>query len=75
MSRHKEKHIVYGTAKVGEKGQIVISKEARDDFDIKPGDNVLILGKEGKGIGIVKANVLNKVMAKTLSGIMGGKND
>lgn len=42
------------TAKVGEKGQIVIPKEARDVFDIKTGDTLLLLGDEEQGIAIVK---------------------
>ena len=42
------------TAKVGEKGQIVIPKEAREVFDINPGDTLLLLGDEEKGIAIVK---------------------
>lgn len=37
------------TVTVGEKGQIVIPKQARDIFDIKPGDNLVILGDEKKG--------------------------
>jgi AbrB family looped-hinge helix DNA binding protein len=41
------------TAKVGEKGQIVILKEAREIFGIKPGDTVLLLGDETRGITIV----------------------
>ena len=41
------------TAKVGEKGQIVIPKEARDVFNIKPGDTLLLLGDEEQGIAIV----------------------
>lgn len=41
------------TAKVGEKGQIVIPKEAREIFGIKPGDTVLLLGDEAQGIAIV----------------------
>lgn len=44
------------TAKVGEKGQIVIPKEARDVFNIKPGDTVLLLGDDKKGIAIVDSS-------------------
>lgn len=40
------------TATVGEKGQIVIPKQARDVFDIKPGDTVVILGDEKRGLAI-----------------------
>ena len=42
------------TAKVGEKGQIVIPKEAREVFRIKPGDTLLILGDKERGIAIAK---------------------
>ena len=40
------------TATVGEKGQIVIPKQARDLFEIKPGDTLLLLGDEQRGIAI-----------------------
>ena len=40
------------TATVGEKGQIVIPKQARDIFGIKPGDTLLLLGDEDRGIAI-----------------------
>lgn len=49
----KGKH-VFGMVKVGDKGQIVIPAKARKIFDIKPGDNLLILGDEGQGIAIIK---------------------
>lgn len=52
MANPKGKYI--WTAKVGEKGQIVIPKEARDVFNIKPGDTLLLLGDEAQGIAIVK---------------------
>lgn len=42
------------TAKVGEKGQIVIPKEARELFEIQPGDTVLLLGDTEQGIAIVR---------------------
>ena len=41
------------TAKVGEKGQIVIPKEAREVFGIKPGDTLLLLADVRQGIAIV----------------------
>ena len=40
------------TATVGEKGQIVIPKQARDVFEIRPGDTLLLLGDEKRGIAI-----------------------
>lgn len=60
----KESQILYGTAKIGEKGQIVIPMKARKEFNLKPGDMVVIMGKKGKGIGIAKATTINKLLAK-----------
>ena len=54
----KGKHLL-GTAKVGEKGQIVIPKEARELFGIKPGDTLLILGDERVGIIATAPDVMN----------------
>lgn len=51
----KGKHI-FGTATMGERGQIVIPKKARDLFGIKPGDSMVILGDEAQGgIAIMKS--------------------
>lgn len=55
----KGRHI-FGTAKVGEKGQIVIPKEARELFGIRPGDTLLILGDENSGVIVSKPEVLRK---------------
>lgn len=52
------------TATVGEKGQIVIPKEARDIFNIKPGDTIIILGDEKRGMAIPPTNMFTEVMAK-----------
>lgn len=40
------------TVTVGEKGQIVIPKQARMVFDIKPGDTLILLADEKQGIAI-----------------------
>lgn len=52
----KNKYI--GISKVGEKGQIVIPKEAREIFDIKPGDSLVILCDKKKGMAILKSDVI-----------------
>ncbi len=48
---------IFGTVKVGERGQIVIPKAAREIFNIKPGDTLLLLGDEAQGIAIVRNDV------------------
>ena len=56
-----------GIAKVGEKGQIVIPKEARDMFGIKPGDCVVVLCDKKKGMAIVKSEVLESTIDKLMT--------
>ena len=56
----KGKHL-FGTAIVGEKGQIVIPKEARNLFNIQAGDTLLILGDDKNGIFITKPDVMNNL--------------
>lgn len=52
---------VFGTAKVGDRGQIVIPKEAREMFQIHPGDTLLILGEEEKGLIVSRPEVLRQL--------------
>ena len=63
----KGKHL-FGLVTVGDKGQIVIPAKARRMFDISSGDQLVVLGDEGQGIAIVKAedflslaNMINKL--------------
>ena len=60
----KDKYV--GIAKVGEKGQIVIPKEAREMFDIKPGDAVAVLCDKQKGMAIVKTEIFEETMDKLM---------
>ena len=48
----KGKHF-FGAVSVGERGQIVIPKEAREVFNINSGDKLLVLGDEERGIAII----------------------
>ncbi|MGQ9498568.1 MAG: AbrB/MazE/SpoVT family DNA-binding domain-containing protein [Desulfotomaculales bacterium] len=60
----------FGTVRVGERGQIVIPKEARDKFNIRQGDTLLILGDEQKqGIAIVKADLVKNLALKVLESV------
>ena len=52
------------TVKVGEKGQFVIPKEARDIFNIKPGDTLIVLGDEKRGMAIPPKNFLSDLASK-----------
>lgn len=49
------------TVKVGEKGQFVIPKEAREIFNINPGDTLIVLGDVDKGIAIPPKNLFSEI--------------
>lgn len=55
------------TATVGEKGQIVIPKQAREIFGIQPGDTLIILGDESKGLAIPPKTSFQKIYAMIFS--------
>ena len=57
-----------GVCKVGEKGQIVIPKEARDMFEISAGDTVIVLCDKEKGMAVVKADAIESFTDEILKG-------
>ncbi|MDM5233297.1 helix-turn-helix domain-containing protein [Lysinibacillus pakistanensis] len=47
----------FGVVKVGERGQIVIPKQAREMYQIHAGDKLVVLGEdETKGIAVLKSD-------------------
>lgn len=58
---------VFGTAKVGDRGQIVIPKEAREMFGIQPGDTLLILGESDTGLIVSRPEELTNLADKMLN--------
>ena len=72
MKMPKDKLAV--SAKVGEKGQIVIPKEMREMFGIRPGDTVILLADEKRGIAIPPKKMLNAFIEK-MNGLMEGGED
>ncbi|APH16616.1 transcriptional regulator, AbrB family domain protein [Clostridium sporogenes] len=66
MSKIKDGKYIFGTVKVGKRGQIVIPKEARKKFNINAGDNLIVLGDEKKGIAIAKMDIMKSFAVKFL---------
>ena len=61
------KHL-FGNVKVGERGQIVIPKDARDLFGIVPGDKLVVLGEDGQGLALVKESAFMAGVAAVMAG-------
>ena len=57
---NKERFIV--SVKVGPKGQITIPKEAREMFDIKEGETLMVMGDKERGLAILKADLFYNIM-------------
>lgn len=55
--------------KIGEKGQFVIPKEARELFDLKPGYEILVLGDIDRGIAILPRNQQQEFIFRMISGM------
>ena len=67
----KEKFI--GICTVGEKGQIVIPKNARNMFDINPGDSVIVVCDKDKGMALIKSDIIESSIGNILPNVVGGK--
>ena len=55
--------------KIGEKGQFVIPKKARDLFDLQPGNEILVLGDENRGLAILPKEMQKEYIARIFSEI------
>lgn len=67
MNIHEEKYA--WMVKIGEKGQFVIPKEARELFDLQPGDEILVLGDKERGIAIPPKAKQQEVIKQIFSDI------
>ncbi|MEE0961832.1 MAG: AbrB/MazE/SpoVT family DNA-binding domain-containing protein [Bacteroidales bacterium] len=63
----KDGKYIFGVVKVGDKGQIVIPKEARKVYDIKPGDALLLLGDKN-GMALVKTEIFQSAIDEIMEG-------
>lgn len=53
--------------KIGEKGQFVIPKEARELFDLQPGQEILVLGDASRGLAILPRDLQQEHIARIFS--------
>ena len=67
MQEEQGKYI-FGVVKVGERGQIVIPKEAREIYNIKAGDSLMMLGDQ-KGIAMLKTEVFQSIIDQAMGGL------
>ncbi len=51
------------TVRMGPKGQIVIPKEVRQFFDVRPGDSFLLLADRERGVALVPQSQYQKMVA------------
>ena len=63
--QEKDGKYIFGVVKVGDKGQIVIPKDARNVYGIKPGDALIMLGDE-RGIALLKTEIFQNVIDQAM---------
>ncbi|MBR6859099.1 MAG: AbrB/MazE/SpoVT family DNA-binding domain-containing protein [Bacteroidales bacterium] len=66
--QEKDGKYIFGVVKVGDKGQIVIPKDARQVYGIKPGDALIVLGDE-RGIALLKTEIFQNAIDQAMGGL------
>ncbi len=66
--QEKDGKYIFGVVKVGDKGQIVIPRDARKLYGIQPGDALLLLGDQ-RGIAIVKTEIFQDAVDQVMEGL------
>ena len=66
--QEKDGKYIFGVVKVGDKGQIVIPKDARKIYGIQPGDALIVLG-DRKGMALLKTEVFQTVIDQAMEGL------
>ena len=59
---------IFGVVKVGDKGQIVIPKDARNVYNIQPGDALMLLGDQ-KGMALLKTDIFQAAIDQAMGGL------
>ena len=66
--QEKDGKYIFGVVKLGDKGQIVIPKDARNLYDIKPGDALIVLGDQ-RGMALLKTELFQTAIDQAMEGL------
>ena len=66
--QEQEGKYIFGVVKVGDKGQIVIPRDARNTYGIKPGDALLMVGDQ-RGMALVKTEIFQSAVDQVMEGL------
>ena len=66
--QEKDGKYIFGVVKVGDKGQIVIPRDARKLYDVKPGDALIVLGDQ-RGMALLKTEIIQSAIDQAMEGL------
>lgn len=66
--KEKDGKYIFGVVKVGDKGQIVIPRDARKQYGINPGDALLIVGDQS-GMALIKTEIFESFVGQMMEGL------
>ena len=66
--QEKDGKYIFGVVKVGDKGQIVIPRDARKQYDIRPGDSLMLIGDQN-GMALVKTEIFQAIVSQVMEGL------
>jgi AbrB family looped-hinge helix DNA binding protein len=66
--QEKDGRYIFGVVKVGDKGQIVIPKDARKIYNVQPGDTLMLLGDQ-KGMALLKTDLFQSILDQAMEGL------
>jgi AbrB family looped-hinge helix DNA binding protein len=66
--QEKDGKYLFGVVKVGDKGQIVIPKDARKIYNVQPGDTLMLLGDQ-KGMALLKTDIFQSIIDQAMEGL------
>lgn len=66
--QEQEGKYIFGVVKVGDKGQIVIPRDARNTYGIKTGDALLMVGDQ-KGMALIKTEIFQSAVDQVMEGL------